>query len=178
MLFNSNSCSTNFQSYCRIPTGISIKEAKAEMETYLVTVEIKIKITVESKCSIKFYKLFCDSYSLICFNLFLQENKFLFHLYFSNWIFDLCFLQTWLYIFWYSSILIVKPRIFNISIYSSFLNVFLFSWPCLLWRIERSKVFLKKYMIFQGFYLDSIKNILILFYHSFYIHLEKKNCIL
>ena len=63
MLFNSNSCSTNFQSYSRIPTGISTKEAKAEMETYLVIVEIKIKIAVESKSSIKFYKLFCASFT-------------------------------------------------------------------------------------------------------------------
>ena len=63
-----------------IPIGIATKEAKAKMETHLVTAEIKI-----SKYSIQFklYKLFYASYSLIHFDLFLQLNNLLFHLYFS-----------------------------------------------------------------------------------------------
>ena len=36
----------------------------------------------------------------------------------------MCFLQTWLYIFWYSSMLLMKLGIFNISIDSSSLNIF------------------------------------------------------
>ena len=35
-----------------------------------------------------------DSYSLIHFDLFLQLNNFLFHIYFSVFILDLCFLLT------------------------------------------------------------------------------------
>ena len=62
------------------PTGIPTKEAKAEMETHLVTVEINI---LSVQYNAKFSKLFSASYSLIHFDLFLQLNNFSFHLYFS-----------------------------------------------------------------------------------------------
>ena len=57
--------------------GIPTKEAKAEIETHPVILEIAI-----SKCS-KLYKLYYASYSLTDFNLFLQLNDFLFHLFVS-----------------------------------------------------------------------------------------------
>ena len=48
-----------------IPIGIPTKEAQSEMETYLLTVEINISA----------------SCSLMNFDLFLQLDSFLFHLY-------------------------------------------------------------------------------------------------
>ena len=63
-----------------IPRGVPVKEAKSEMETHPVPLEINI-----SKCSVfsKPYKLSYTSCSLIHFDLFLQLNNFLFLLYFS-----------------------------------------------------------------------------------------------
>ena len=88
--------------------------------------------------------------------------------------------------------LLTKSRIFNISFDSSSLNIFLFSYLHLLQTIEGGHVFSMRYDIFGFFlylqiflllanflYLLQItqynffiflinKNILILFYHSFY----------
>ena len=50
-----------------------------------------------------------------------------------------------------SSILLIKPRIFNISIDSSSLNAFSSSFLHLLQIIERTSVFSKRYYIF-GFF--------------------------
>ena len=62
-----------------IPIETPNKEAKVEMETHLVTVEIKISAQYNSKL----YELFSAFGSLIHFDLFLQLNNFLIHLYFS-----------------------------------------------------------------------------------------------
>ena len=64
-----------------IPIGIPIKKVKSEIEKHPVTVKAKIR-----KCLISFrvVKTFsCFFYSSIHFNLFLQLNNFMFHLYFS-----------------------------------------------------------------------------------------------
>ena len=53
-----------------IPTGISTKEAKAEMETHLINI-------IPTR-HIKPHKLFYPSYSSIHFDFFRQLNKFLF----------------------------------------------------------------------------------------------------
>ena len=58
-----------------IPIGILIKEAKVEIELHPVVLEAKIT---------KLCKPFCAFYSSTKFALFLQENNFLFHLYFFN----------------------------------------------------------------------------------------------
>ena len=63
-----------------IPIEISTKEAKAEMKTHPVIVEIKIRSVQYTP---KLYKLFYASYSVIHFDLFLQVNSFLFYLFFS-----------------------------------------------------------------------------------------------
>ena len=63
-----------------IPIGIQFKEAKAEIEMHPVTVEIK---KVSAQYNLKLYKLFYACHSLINFDLFLQLNNFLFHLYLS-----------------------------------------------------------------------------------------------
>ena len=55
-----------------IPIGTPNKKAKAKIEIYPVILETKIRT-----CS-----MFCDFYSSIRFNLFLQGSNFLFHLYF------------------------------------------------------------------------------------------------
>ena len=91
-----------------ISIGISTKEAKAEIE----------KLQKESyQYYSKLYKPFYASYLLIPFNLFLQLINFLLHLFFffnlNSWF---MFLLAWLYIYWYSSLLLVKPRTFNITI--------------------------------------------------------------
>ena len=74
-----------------IPIGIPAKEAKSEMETYPVIVEIT---KVSSQYNSKFYA----SYSLIYFDLFLELDNFLFHIFFLVWVLDFCFVQAWLYI--------------------------------------------------------------------------------
>ena len=91
-----------------ISIGISTKEAKAEIE----------KLQKESyQYYSKLYKPFYASYLLIPFNLFLQLINFVLHLFFffnlNSWF---MFLLAWLYIYWYSSLLLVKPRTFNITI--------------------------------------------------------------
>ena len=63
-----------------IPILIPTKEAKVEIETHLVIVEV-----TRSKCAqynTKLYKLFYAFYSFIHFDLFLQLLNFLFHLFF------------------------------------------------------------------------------------------------
>ena len=62
-----------------IPIRTLTKEAKEEMGTHPVT----IKTNINAKYNSKLYKLFYASYSLNSFDLFLQLNNFLFHLYFS-----------------------------------------------------------------------------------------------
>ena len=75
-----------------IPIGIPTKEAKAEIEAHPVTAEIKIsKYSILQKTPIQ---SFYASSSLIHFDLFLQLNNFLLHLYFLLEILDLFFLQT------------------------------------------------------------------------------------
>ena len=63
-----------------IAIGMRTEEAKTEVEAQPVTTEAKV-----SNCSIdlKPKKLFYVSYSSINFDLFLQWNNFLYHLYFS-----------------------------------------------------------------------------------------------
>ena len=125
-----------------ITTGIWTKEERAEIETHPVTVEARI-----SKCSAYFKILQTFLYlsfsNLFCFIL--QLNDFLFYLFLSVWILDLCFLQWY---FWYCSILLIKPRIFSISI-DSFLNIFLSLLPNFLQIIQRTDVFSKKYDILR-----------------------------
>ena len=132
----------------------------------------------------KLCKLFYAFYWLMHFDLFLQLNHFLFHLFYQSKVLDWCFLQAWFYIFWCFSILLIKPRIFNISIDSSSLNISSSSFSHLLQIIERINIFSKRYnvLVFQIFYTYRkqcnaiffiflvIQNILILFYHSFYNH--------
>ena len=63
-----------------IPIEIPTKEAKAEMETHPVIVEI----TISGQYNLKLcYNVFYASYSLIYFDLILQLNNSLFHLFFS-----------------------------------------------------------------------------------------------
>ena len=62
-----------------IAIQIPTKEAKAEIETHPVIVEIKISV----QCISNLYKLFYASYSLINFDLFLRLNNFLCHLFLS-----------------------------------------------------------------------------------------------
>ena len=64
-----------------IPIGIPTNEAKAEMETHPVTVAIII-INCDQHNS-KLYKVFYTFYPLIYFDLFLQSNNLLFHLFFA-----------------------------------------------------------------------------------------------
>ena len=63
-----------------VPIEIPVKEAKAEMEIHPVIVEVTI---VSSQYNTKLCKLFNASFSLTHFDLFLQLNNFLFHLFFS-----------------------------------------------------------------------------------------------
>ena len=62
-----------------IPVGTSIKEAKSEMVTHPVILEITV-----SKWSAKLCKFFYGSYTLIYFDLFLSINNFLFQLFFES----------------------------------------------------------------------------------------------
>ena len=107
-----------------IPIGISTKEAKAEIETHLITEEITIIKCYNKQYNWNLFKHFYGSYLLLHLDLFLQLSNFLFDQFFSVLILDSCFLQEWFYIFWYSSILLIKLRMFNISIDSSSLNIF------------------------------------------------------
>ena len=98
--------------------------------------------------NVKSHKIFCASYSLFCFSLFLQWNNFLIHQYFSIWILDLCFLLPYVflrnYIFiLYSSIFLIKPRICNISIDCSSLKIFSSLLSHLQQIIERTNVLSK-----------------------------------
>ena len=83
----------------------------------------------------------------------------------------------------------IQPRIFNISIDSSSLNIFSSLSLHLLQVIERTYIFFEKYDIlgfpnficlpqitqYISFIFLIIENVLVLFYHSFYNHLEKTN---
>ena len=64
-----------------IPIEIPTKEVKSEMETHQVTIEITI---ARDQFNSKVYKLFYASYSSIHFDLFLQLNNFLSHLFFQS----------------------------------------------------------------------------------------------
>ena len=101
------------------------------------------------------------------------QSKFLNHVFFRH---D--------YIFWYFSISLIKPRIFNISIDSSSVKIFSSSFLHLLQITKRTDVFSKRYDI-SGFsnalYLPQItqynffifliiETTLVLFYHSFHNH--------
>ena len=92
----------------------------------------------------------------------------------------LCFLQTWLYIFWYLSILIMKPRIsyLNWSFLFKYFDIFM---TTLTVSNRKTSCFLKNLVSLHFLYvlqtlqytlncLDSIEYILILFCHLFYIH--------
>ena len=92
----------------------------------------------------------------------------------------LCFLQTWLYIFWYLSILIMKPRIsyLNWSFLFKYFDIFM---TTLTVSNRKTSCFLKNLVSLYFLYvlqtlqytlncLDSIQYILILFCHLFYIH--------
>ena len=92
----------------------------------------------------------------------------------------LCFLQTWLYIFWYLSILIMKPRIsyLNWSFLFKYFDIFM---TTLTVSNRKTSCFLKNLVSLYFLYvlqtlqytlncLDSIEYILILFCHLFYIH--------
>ena len=95
-----------------IPIEIPTKEAKAEMETHAVTVEVTIS-----------YKCFYASYSLIHFNFLLQLNNFLFHLFFQpKSLIEGFFRHEYIYflILFYNFL----PIIFYFLTDSSFLNVF------------------------------------------------------
>ena len=94
--------------------------------------------------------------------------------------FWLCFLQTWLYIFWYLSILIMKPRIsyLNWSFLFKYFDIFM---TTLTVSNRKTSCFLKNLVSLYFLYvlqtlqytlncLDSIEYILILFCHLFYIH--------
>ena len=94
--------------------------------------------------------------------------------------FWLCFLQTWLYIFWYLSILIMKPRIsyLNWSFLFKYFDIFM---TTLTVSNRKTSCFLKNLVSLHFLYvlqtlqytlncLDSIQYILILFCHLFYIH--------
>ena len=94
--------------------------------------------------------------------------------------FWLCFLQTWLYIFWYLSILIMKPRIsyLNWSFLFKYFDIFM---TTLTVSNRKTSCFLKNLVSLYFLYvlqtlqytlncLDSIQYILILFCHLFYIH--------
>ena len=64
-----------------IPIGIPTNEAKAEMDTHPVTVAIIISKSDQHNS--KLYKVFDAVYSFIYFDLFLQSNNLLFHLFFA-----------------------------------------------------------------------------------------------
>ena len=94
--------------------------------------------------------------------------------------FWLCFLQTWLYIFWYLSILIMKPRISYLNWYFLFKYFDIFM-TTLTVSNRKTSCFLKNLVSLYFLYvlqtlqytlncLDSIQYILILFCHLFYIH--------
>ena len=94
--------------------------------------------------------------------------------------FWLCFLQTWLYIFWYLSILIMKPRISYLNWYFLFKYFDIFM-TTLTASNRKTSCFLKNLVSLYFLYvlqtlqytlncLDSIQYILILFCHLFYIH--------
>ena len=58
-----------------IPIGIPSEEAKAEIETNSVTVEAKIRETVQY--NFRVVQLFLSFYSSVHFAVFLQQNNFL-----------------------------------------------------------------------------------------------------
>ena len=150
------------------------------METHL--------INVTDQHNSKLCKRFYAPYSLTHFDLLLRLNNFLFLLCFSVWIIDSYFFR-YDYIFWYFSILLIRSRIFNISLDSASLNIFSSSFLHLMQILERSNVFSKRYDIlgFSNFlYLPQIKqynffiffiieNTLVLFYHSIHNRYKKIN---
>ena len=117
------------------------KEAKADMGIHLVIAEDKMR---KCLCNLELYKPLCAFYSSIHFDLFLQLNNFLFHLYFSVQILDLCFLLPF---FKSNYIFLVKQRVFDISTESCSLIFFLSSFLHLLQIIERTSVFSKRHDI-------------------------------
>ena len=77
-------------------------------------------------------KIFYASYFILIYFVNLTISCFI---YIFQFTFLICFYQKRLYTYWYCSILVIKSKIFNISIDSS-LNIFLYSWPLLLWTME------------------------------------------
>ena len=128
------------------------------METHLVIAEITIS---RGQYNSKLYKLFHASYRLFHSDLFLHLNNFLFHLFFQYKFLAHVFFFRHYYIFWYFSILLIKPIISNIRIGSCFLNTFSSSFLESLQIIERTKFFSKRYEIF---YLKKRKKY---FFHPF-----------
>ena len=74
-----------------VPLGIPTNKAKAEMETHPVMCKLQ---QTSGQYNSKLHKCFHASYSLMHFNLFIQLNDFLFHLFFFNLNSWLCFVQA------------------------------------------------------------------------------------
>ena len=122
------------------------------METHPVIVEIT---TSRGQYNSKLYKLFHASYRLFHSDLFLHLNNFLFHLFFQYKFLAHVFFFRHYYIFWYFSILLIKPIISNIPIGSCFLNTFSSSFLESLQIIERTKFFFQE--VWNFLYLSQKK---------------------
>ena len=96
------------------------------------------------------FKLFNAFYSLTYFNLFLQLNNFLFHLFFffhSKFLVYIFFRHD--YVFWLLYILSIKARIFNISIDSSSLIIFFIFSTTLVTNTRNKECFLTNTRYFR-----------------------------
>ena len=125
-----------------IPMGRPTKEAKAEIVQVII------------QCNLKLYKLFWTSYLLNHFVLFLQWNNYLFYfvslrLKFLKSKLLFCwtiFLRSTSYNIFYSFILLINPKNFNISIISSSLNIISLLLPQYLQILEGTNASMKIYL--------------------------------